>query len=88
MAIPSFWSTMRMSPTSSITTTNAEVSSSTAPWKPLGTRIGDSSASSSKKRTSRMYMRSIVDVNTAASSSAGSLTTSEVGQPSPRHVTR
>ena len=40
--------------------------SSTAPCRPAGTRTGDCDASSAKKRTSRMYIRSIVEVKTAA----------------------
>jgi hypothetical protein len=48
-----------------------------------GTRTGASWASSLKNRASRMYMRRMVEVNTAASSRAGSFITTESGQPSP-----
>ena len=43
--------------------------------------MGDCAASSVKKLTSRWYMLSTVEVNTAASSRAGSFTTTLVGRP-------
>ena len=66
-----------------MTTTNWLVASSASAWWQAGTRIGDWLDSWLKKRTSRRYMLSTVDVNTAASSMAGSFTTTVPGQSAP-----
>ena len=80
MEIPTFWSITRRSLRSSITTTNRLVSSSTFARYATGTSTGISLHSDPKKFASRIYMRNMVLVNTAASSSAGNFTTTEDGQ--------
>ena len=88
MEIPKFWSITRRSLRSSITTTNRLVSSSTFARYATGTSTGISLHSEPKKFASRIYMRNMVLVNTAASSSAGSFTTTDDGQFDPLNTQR